>query len=68
MPSGPALFGSLIFGVIGLAAFLYGKRSVLIVPMVMGMALMVFPYFVSSTWLLYTIGFALTVVCWYFRH
>jgi hypothetical protein len=68
MPSGAALFGSLMFGVIGLAAFLYGKRSVLIVPMVLGMALMVFPYFVSDTWLLYTIGCALTVASWYFRH
>jgi hypothetical protein len=57
-----------MFGVIGLAAFLYGKKSVLIVPMVLGMALMVFPYFVSDTWLLYGIGSALTVACWYFRH
>ena len=68
MPSGAALFGSLMFGVIGLAAFLYGKRSVLIVPMVLGLALMGFPYFVFDTWLLYAIGFALTATCWYFRH
>lgn len=67
MPSGAALFGSLMFGVIGLAAFLYGKRSVLIVPMVLGLALMGFPYFVSETWLLYAIGCALTAACWYFR-
>lgn len=56
-----------MFGVIGLAAFLYGKRSALIVPMVLGMALMAFPYFVSETWLLYTIGCALAAACWYFR-
>jgi len=68
MPSGAALFGSLMFGVIGLAAFLYGKKSVLVVPMVLGLALMVFPYFVSDTWLLYTIGCALTAATWYFRH
>jgi hypothetical protein len=68
MPSGAALFGSLMFGVIGLAAFLYGKRSVLIVPMVLGLALMGYPYFVSDTWLLYAIGLALTAACWYFRH
>jgi len=68
MPSGAALFGSLMFGVIGLAAFLYGKRSALIVPMVLGMVLMAFPYFVSDTWLLYVIGCALTAACWYFRH
>ena len=68
MPSGAALFGSLMFGVVGLAAFLYGKRSTLIVPMVLGLTLMAFPYFVSETWLLYVIGFVLTAACWYFRH
>jgi hypothetical protein len=56
-----------MFGVIGLAAFLYGKKSALIVPMVLGMILMVFPYFVSDTWLLYAVGFALTGASWYFR-
>jgi hypothetical protein len=67
MPSPAALFGSLIFGILGIAAFRYGKKSALIVPMILGIVLMVFPYFVPQTWLLYTIGAALTFAVWFFR-
>ncbi len=67
MPSPAALFGSLIFGVVGIAAFRYGKRSALPVPMILGIVLMGFPYFVPQTWLLYTIGSALTSAVWFFR-
>jgi hypothetical protein len=68
MPSPADLFGSLLFGIIGFAAFVYGKKSVLFVPMTAGVALMVYPYFVSQTWLLYAIGCALTVGMWLFRN
>ena len=54
-----ALFGSVLFGAIGLAAFIYGKRMVLWKPMVIGIVLMAYPYFVSQTWLLYAVGCAL---------
>jgi hypothetical protein len=67
MPSPAALFGSLIFGVIGFAAFMYGKKSALIVPMILGVALMVYPYFVPETWLIYAIGCGLTTAIWFFR-
>jgi len=32
-----------------------------------GVALMVFPYFIDPTWLLYTIGLALTAALFVFR-
>jgi hypothetical protein len=67
MPSPAALFASLVFGVIGLTAFLYGKKHALIVPMVLGIGLMLFPYFVSDIWLMCGIGTALTAAIWYFR-
>jgi len=54
-----ALFGSILFGAIGLAAFIYGKRIALWKPMAIGIALMAYPYFVSETWLTYAIGCAL---------
>ena len=53
-----ALLGSILFGAVGLGAFLYGKRLVLYKPMVIGVALMAYPYFVPKTWLMYTIGCA----------
>ena len=68
MPSGAALFGSLVFGVIGIAAFRYGKKSALLLPMILGIALMIFPYFVPETWLIYAIGCALTFAVWFFRN
>ena len=67
MPTPAALFGSLIFGVIGLVAFRYGKKSALIVPMLLGLGLMVYPWFVAETWMLYAIGCALTGAAWFFR-
>ena len=67
MPSPGVLFASLVFGVIGLTAFLYGKKHALIVPMVLGIGLMLFPYFVSDIWLTCIIGVALTAAIWYFR-
>ena len=56
-----ALFASLLFGAIGLGVFMYGKKMVLYKPMVIGfvLILMVYPYFVPQTWLIYTIGCAL---------
>ncbi|MEO8629903.1 MAG: hypothetical protein ABI612_17630 [Betaproteobacteria bacterium] len=67
MPSASALFGSLMFGIIGFAAFMYGKKSALFMPMILGVALMVYPYFISETWLLYLIGTALSVALFFFR-
>lgn len=67
MPSPANLFGSLLFGVIGFSAFLYGKKNALVKPMLIGLILMVYPYFISQTWLLYAIGCALTVALVVFR-
>lgn len=56
MPAPAALFASLLFGVIGFAAFRYGKKHVLWSPIVIGIVLMAYPYFISQTWLIYAIG------------
>jgi hypothetical protein len=50
------LIGGLIFGSIGFVAFIYGKRMNLWKPMVCGLGLMIFPYFVSNTVVMYAIG------------
>ena len=62
-----ALFGSLLFGAIGLGAFTYGKKMVLYKPMIIGMLLMAYPYFVPETWLMYTIGCGLCLGLYVFR-
>ena len=67
MPTPANLFGALIFGVIGFAAFLYGKKQAKMGPLVLGLLLMIYPYFVEETWILYAIGAAMTVAIFFFR-
>ena len=62
-----SLFWGLLFGSIGLGFFLYGKKQQAIVPLLCGLALMVFPYFVSSTILLVAIGLGLVVLPYFVR-
>ena len=52
--------GGLIFGAIGFVALAYGKRQASVKVMAIGVALMVYPYFVANTPVLYAIGVVLT--------
>jgi len=61
------LIGNIIFSGVGFVAFMYGKKQGRFQPMVIGGVLMVYPYFVSSTALMYVIGAALTVALFYLR-
>jgi len=56
MPTPAYIFGAVVFGLIGLAAFRSGRRSGRRATLWLGVALMVYPYLVSATWLLYTVG------------
>ena len=62
-----SLLWDLLFGSIGLGFFLYGKKQQAIVPLFCGLALMVFPYIVSNTFLLVAIGVALTALPYFVR-
>jgi hypothetical protein len=50
------LIGGFVFGSIGFVAFIYGKRMNLWKPMLLGIALMVYPYFVSNDAVMIAIG------------
>lgn len=52
----------LIFGSVGFGFFIYGKKQSAVVPLVCGLALMIFPYFISNVFLLVTIGVLLMVL------
>jgi hypothetical protein len=62
-----SLLWGLLFGSIGLALFIYGKRQKTVVPLICGLVLMVFPYFVSNTILLVTLGVVLMSLPYFFR-
>lgn len=61
------IFWGLIFGSIGMGFFVYGKKQGAIVPVVCGLALMIFPYFVSSVLLMLLVGAALMAVPYFIR-
>ncbi len=54
-----SLLWGLLFGSVGFGFFIYGKKQKSVVPLVCGLVLMVFPYFISNTILLVAIGVAL---------
>ncbi len=62
-----SLLWGLLFGSIGLGFFVYGKRQKAIVPLICGLALMVFPYFVDDTLLLVALGVVLIVIPYFVR-
>jgi len=61
------IFAWIIFGAIGFAVFLYGKKNKSFRPMIIGVALMVYPYFISGTFLLYLVGILLIVALYFWR-
>jgi hypothetical protein len=61
------LLWGLLFGSVGLGFFMYGKKQRAVVPLLCGVALMAFPYFVSSTLLLVVIGVVLMAVPYFVR-
>jgi len=61
------LLWGLLFGSVGFGYFLYGKKQAAIVPMVCGIALMIFPYFVSNVLILVVVGIALAALPYFYR-
>jgi hypothetical protein len=57
----------LLFGSIGLGFFMYGRKQRAVVPLVCGLALMAFPYFVTNNVLLVLIGVALMTIPYFLK-
>ena len=62
IPSASYIVGALFFSIIGYAGYRYGKKAELDRPRWIGIALMLYPYAISETWLMYAVGAALCVV------
>lgn len=56
-----------LFSSIGLGYFLYGKKQKVTMPLVCGLVLMIFPYFVENTTMLTTIGILLSLLPYFVR-
>ena len=64
---GASLLWGFLFGSIGVGYFVYGKKQQRLVPLLCGIALMVFPYFVSSSIALVLIGGFLLALPYFVR-
>ena len=62
----PLLWG-VLFSSVGLGYVIYGKRQQAPVPLVCGIGLMVYPYFVSSSWTMVLVGALLMAVPYFVR-
>jgi hypothetical protein len=62
-----SLLWGMLFGSIGLGFLIYGRKQRAVVPLVCGLALMVFPYFISNSVLLVVIGVALMTIPYFLR-
>jgi hypothetical protein len=61
------LLWGVLFGSLGLGFFVYGRRQRAVVPLVCGLALMLVPYFVSSSLALVAVGGVLVFIPYFIR-
>lgn len=62
-----SLLWGVLFGSIGFGFFWYGRKQRAVVPLICGIALMVFPYFIANIYLLVVIGAALIALPYFVR-
>ena len=67
MEGSSTMIWGILFGAMGLGYFTYGKRQKAVVPLFTGIALFIFPYFVSNVYLLVIIGVALVLLPYFVR-
>lgn len=67
LPTAAYLLGAVLFGIAGYAAYRFGKKTGRPRTKWLGVALMLFPYGISATWLLYAVGAALCVAVYFDR-
>jgi hypothetical protein len=62
-----SILWGVLFGSLGAGYALYGKKQRAMVPLLSGLALMLFPYFIQNTYLLVVVGAALAALPFIFR-
>jgi hypothetical protein len=65
--SGANLIGNFLFSSIGFIAFVYGRRTNLWKIMFCGLAVMIYPYFIGDTVMMYAIGAVGTASLFFLR-
>ena len=68
LPSRAYLIGVILFGIIGYFGYRHGKKASLQTTKWIGIALMLYPYVIWQTWLLYVVGAALCAGLYFSSH
>lgn len=58
---------NVVFSSIGLGFFVYGKKQTAIVPLLSGIGLMLFPYFISNLYILIITGIVFIALPYFVR-
>ena len=66
LPTPAWIVGAILFSVLGMVAWYHGKRAKAPRVRWLGLALMLYSYVTSPTWLLYGVGIALCVAIWWY--
>ncbi len=61
------LMWGMLFGAFGLGFFIYGKKQKEVVPLITGIVLFMFPYFISNVYLLVIVGVILVALPYFVR-
>lgn len=67
MDSQASILWTLLFSSVGLGFFIYGKKQRMAVPLIVGIALIIYPYFFSNVLLIVAVGALLTAIPYFFR-
>ena len=60
LPTPAYIMGAILFGIIGLFAYRQGRKTSVSTLTWAGIALMLYPYGISQTWMLWLVGIALS--------
>ncbi|MEJ2528851.1 MAG: hypothetical protein P8Z39_01885 [Gammaproteobacteria bacterium] len=67
MDSASQIVWAVMFGAVGLGYFTYGRRQRAVVPLLAGIALFIFPYFISNVYVLVVVGIAIVMLPYFVR-
>ncbi|MDE2295311.1 MAG: hypothetical protein KGL36_07615 [Gammaproteobacteria bacterium] len=61
------LLWGMLFSSIGVGYFIYGKKQGSLIPLICGIALMAYVYFISNVYLLVAVGVVISAVPYFLR-
>jgi len=67
MDESTQLIWSVIFGGLGIGYFSYGKKQKAIIPLLAGIGLFIFPYFITNMYAMIFVGLGLAVIPYFIR-